>query len=247
MYDITKLIDDYGDDVFALALIVTKDFNSAKEVFVRAISDYYEIPKHDGAYFELISKVYTLCQEVDSNEIASTLTGIELDSKRQAVLEQLLVKRETVRAAAHMYYANELSTDEIATITGKSEKYISGLLMEELSEELRARLDDCYMDICAQITAEDSLKAYVIRSVYSGDRRMFEVREEAVPVHTWKTSHKVIVIIVAIIATLAAMYIIPVLQKYGEMRESEAGLSYEEVGTDESFYYTYEAETVDNG
>ena len=146
-----------------------------------------------------------------------------------------------------MYYANELSTDEIATITGKSEKYISGLLMEELSEELRARLDDCYMDICAKITAEDSLKAYVIRSVYSGDRRMFEVREEAVPVHTWKTSHKIIVIIVAIIATLAAMYIIPVLQKYGEMRESEAGLSYEEVGTDESFYYTYEAETADNG
>ncbi len=247
MYDITKLIDDYGDDVFALALIITKDFNSAKEVFVRAISDYYEIPKHDGAYSELISKVYTLCQVVDSNEIASTLTGIELAPKHQAVLEQLLVKRETVRAVAHMYYANELSTDEIAAITGKSEKYISGLLSDELSEELRAKLDECYLDICAKITAEDSLKAYVIRSVYSGDKRMFEVKEEAVPVHTWKTSHKVIVVVVAIIATLLAMYIIPVMQKYGEMLESEAGLSYEEVGTDESFYYTYEAETVDVG
>lgn len=244
--DITKLIDDYGDDIFAFALVVTKDFSSAKEVFVKTTTVNDEYPD-DCGLFTLIKKAYSICAEVDSNESASALTEVELDAKRQAVLEELLVRRETVRAAAHMYYENDLSAAQIAEITGKSEKYITELLAEELSDELRTKLDSCYKDICTKITAEDKLKSYVIRAVTSGDKRLFEVREEVVPVHTWKTSHKVVVVIAAILATLLAMYIIPVLQKYGEMRESEAGLSYEEIGTDESFYYTYEAETADIG
>lgn len=241
--DITKLIDDYGDDIFALALIITKDFNSAREVFVKTTTacDGYD---DDRAFFEIISKVYSLCQEVDSNESASTLTGIELDARRQAVLEQLLVKRETVRAVAHMYYENDLSAEEIAAVTGKSIRYINELLSDDLSD-LSDKLDADYKDICTKITAEDKLKAYVIRAMTTGDKRLFEVKEEAVPLHTWKTSHKIVVVIVAIIATLLGMFIIPVMTKYQEMLESEAGLSYEEVGTDESFYYTYEAETAD--
>ena len=244
--EITKLIDNYGDDIFAFALVVTKDFTSAKEIFVRTTSACDEY-SDDTALSDVIAKAYSVAQDTDSNESASTLTGIELDAKKQAVFEDLLVCRETVRAVAHMYYENDLSIDEIAQITGKSGKYISGLLADELSDDLKTRLDDCYKDICINITAEDSLKAYVIRAVSADDKRVFQLTEEAVPVHTWKTSHKVVVIIVAIIATLLAMYIIPVMQKYSEMRESEAELSYEEVGTDESFYYTYEAETVDNG
>ncbi len=244
--DITKLIDDYGDDIFAFALIVTKDMTSAKEVFVKTavVNEEYS---DDSGLFEILGKAYAVCAEAESNEGASALTDVELDTKKQAVLEELLVRRETVRAAAHMYYENDLSIEEIADITGKSEKYIAGILSDELTEALRMKLDADYKDICTRITAPDELKAYVIRAVKNGDKRLFEVKEEAVPIHTWKTSHKVVVVIAAVIATLAAMYIIPVLQKYGEMRESEAGLSYEEVGTDESFYYTYEPETVDIG
>lgn len=244
--EITKLIDTYGDDIFAFALIVTKDFASAKEIFVRTTTVCEEYPE-DCSLFEPIARAYKEAQDIDSNESASTLTGIELDSKRQAVLDELLVKRETVRSVAHMFYENDLSHEQIAEITGKSVKYIKELLSEELSEALASKLDDNYKDICAKIAAEDKLKAYVIRAVNSDDLRAFQLKEDAVPVHTWKTSHKVVVVIVAIIATLLAMYIIPVFQKYTEMRESEAGLSYEEVGTDESFYYTYEAETADNG
>lgn len=238
--EITKLIDNYGDDIFAFALVVTKDFASAKEIFVKTTTLCDELPEECELY-DLIKKAYELSQDTDSNETASTLTDIELDTKLQGTLEELLVCRETVRAVAHMYYENDLTTAEIAKITGKSEKYIIGLLAEELPDGLRKKLDSSYKDICAEITAEDSLKAYVIRAVNSGDKRAFQINEDAVPVHTWKTSHKVVVIIFAIIATLLIMFIIPVFQKYSEMRESEAGLSYEEVGDDESFYYTYEA------
>ncbi len=241
--EITKLIDSYGDDVFAFALIVTKNFASAKEVFVKTSSCCEEFSEEDGL-FPLIKKAYSECSEVESNESASALTEIDLDSKRQEVLEQLLVRRETVRAAAHMFYENDFDIAQIADITGQSKKYINELLIS-LNDGLADSLEAHYKDICTVISASDELKSYVIRAVSSGDKRLFEVREEAVPIHTWKLSHKIIVIIAAIIAVMAIMVIIPLFQKYTEMRESEAGLSYDEIGTDESFYYTYEAETVE--
>ena len=33
--ELTRFIDDYADDIYALALITTKNFDSAKEIFVR--------------------------------------------------------------------------------------------------------------------------------------------------------------------------------------------------------------------
>ncbi len=236
-----KLLDIYGDDIFAFALIVTKDFNSAKEVFVRVTSDYYELPDHDGAFYEMIKKAYALCQNVDSNEGASTLTGVELDEKRQAVLEELLVKRETVRTVAHMYYGDELSTSEIADIIGKPEKFVNELLSEELSDELKEKLEKYYLEICDKIHAEDKLKAYVMRSVYNPKKRDFEVREEAVAKHSWSTTQKVVVIVIAVIVTFALSFIIPIIEKYFDMLEDESGYSYEVPETDEIFAYTYEA------
>ncbi len=240
--EITSLIDRYGDDVYAFALILTKDFSSAKEVFVKTCSACGDFSEDDGL-FPLIKRAYAECEKADSNESASTLTGIELDSKRQNVLEQLLVKRETIRAAAHMFYENDFDEAQIAEITGQSRKYITELLssLGALSDSLEKH----YKDICTRITAEDTLKAYVIRAVSSDEKRMFEVREEAVPLHTWKLSHKIVVIIFAIIAVLFIMFIAPLITGYREMKESEAGLSYDEVGTDESFYYTYEAEAAE--
>ncbi len=242
--EITKLIDDYGDDIFAFALIVTKDFSSAKEVFVKTASACDEYSEGDGL-FQLIKRAYSECEQVDSNESASALTGVELDSKRQALLEELLVRRETIRAAAHMLYENDFSAKQIAQIIGKSEKYINELLSTELSDSLRAGLEKSYKDICVRITAEDALKEYVIRAVGSGDMRMFEVKAEAVPRHSWKLSHKIIVVVFAILAATAIMFAIPLFEKYKEMLEAEAGLSYEEIGTDESFYYTYESDTAE--
>lgn len=241
MMKLEKLLDIYGDDIFAFALIATKDFNSAKEVFVRVTSDYYELPDHDGAFYEIISKAYKVCQEVDSNESASTLTGVELDAKRQAVLEELLVKRETVRTVVHMYYGDELSEDEIASIIGKPVKFVEELLSDELSDDLKAKLEKYYIEICDKIHAEDKLKSYVMRSVYNTSKRDFEVREEAVPRHQWTTAGKIAVIIVAIVFLVTMFFTIPLLDGYINMVEEEKGLSYDEVGTNESFHYTYEA------
>ncbi len=241
---IEQLLDIYGDDIFAFALIATKDFSSAKEVFVRLTSAYYEIPEHDGVFDEIIKRAYALCQEVDSNEGASTLTGVDLDAKRLAVLEELLVKRESVRIAAHLYYETDLEAGEIALLMGKSEKYVAGLLSDELSDELKAKLDKYYKEICVKITASDKLKAYVMHSVYDSSKRDFEVREEAVAKHVWSTEQKIIVIVIAIIITFAISFIIPIAEKYFDMLEDESGYSYEVPETDEIFRYTYEADEV---
>ena len=236
-----KLIDDYGDDIFALALIVTKDFNSAKEVFVRVTSDYYEFRDDCSAYDEIIRRAYSICREADSNDSATTLTGVELDSKREALLEIILRKPLIVRAIIHLHYEHELAEEEIATITGESEKYITKVL-NELQPELKTSLEKHYMEICTKIHAEDSLKAYVIRSVTEGGQRMFEVKNDAVPLHTWSRNQKIFVVIVAIIAVAVITIVMPLLNSYLNMEEELRDYSYEEVATDEIFRYTAEAE-----
>lgn len=241
--EIAKFIDTYGDDIFAFALVVTKDFNSAKEVFVRVSSVCHELPSDDSAFFEMISKAYALCQEVDSNESASTLTEIELDPKRQAVLEQLLVKRETVRTVAHMYYENEFSVEEISSIIGRTEKFVNEIINEELTDSLKAQLEKYYIEICSKIHAEDKLKTYVMRMVAEKGRRAFEVRKEAVPVHSWTMAQKIVVFVAAFIVMLIVGFLIPIYEQFKDQDMSH----YENLSSGESFHYTYEAESPDRG
>lgn len=240
--EIAKLIDTYGDDIFAFALIVTKDFNSAKEAFVRISTAYDEFSVDDSAFFDIISKTYALCQEIDSNESASTLTGIELDPKRQAVLEQLLVKRETVRTVAHMYYENEFSVEEIATIIGRPEKFVTELLDEDLDGSFKAQLEKYYIEICSKIHADDKLKTYVMRMVNEKGRRAFEVRNEAAPRHSWTMVQKIVVFVVAFIVMLIIGFIIPIYEQFKDQDMSH----YENLSSGESFHYTYEAESPDH-
>lgn len=238
--DITRLIDDFGDDVFALALVVTKDFTSAKKVFINTMSAYEDFSDVSEMY-ELAVRAYKECADTDSNEGAAALTGVELDAKRQALLEEVLKLGEISRTVVHMFYENDLDEKQIAKITGQSEKYISSVL-GEISEELSARLEKDYKYICTKIKAEDKLKAYVIRSVTSGNKRRFEVKDEAVPVHTWKKEQKIVVCVIAVIITVVLCIVIPLLQQYIDMREREGDLSsYDEISDGESFYYTYEA------
>ena len=235
-----KLFDSFGDDIFAMALVLTKDFNSAKEVFVRVTSAYYEFRDDDSAYDEIIARTYAMCREADCNDSASTLTGVELDSKREALLQIVLQKPQIVRSVIHLYYEHELSEAEIATVTGESEKYITKVL-NELQPELKTSLEAHYMEICVKIHAEDALKQYVIRSVNQGGR-MFEVKNEAAPRHTWTRTQKLIVVIAAVVATAVVTIVIPLLNSYFNMEEELRDYSYEEAATDEIFSYTYEAE-----
>lgn len=242
--EIRKLIDDFGDDIYALALISTKDFNSAKEIFVRMTTANNEYPD-ETELFPLIVKEYPLCREADSNDSAVTLTGVELDAKKQKLLEIILQKPFIVRTIIHMHWENDLEPEQIASVTGESAKYINSVI-GEFPEDLIEALDKSYKDICVKICAEDKLKAYVIRSVTSGKKRQFEVKEEAVPTHKWTRKQKMIVIIIAAVLTVAVCVVIPILDSYYQMRREEEFSSYENLTSDEIFQYSSEDEDTSN-
>ncbi len=239
--EITKLVDSFGDDIYALALIVTKDFGSAKEVFVKTAMANEEFSE-DASIYSFADHAYSVCKEADSNENASMLTEVSVPEKLQPLLEQVLMRPQIVRAAIHMFYENDLTPKQIAIITGSSERYITSLL-SELPADLIEKLEYSYKDICIRLRAEDATKEYVVRAVTSGAaKRMFEVKGGAVPTHRWKTHHKVIVVIIAAIISIAVGLVIPILQQYQEMREREGYSSFEDLSEGESFAYTYEAE-----
>lgn len=238
--DITRFIDDFADDIFSFALITTKDFNSAKEIFVK-ISTASSESTDEPDLKSLIQNAYNMAKVADANEEAMTLTGIELDSRQQQLLEIILQKPFIVRSIIHMTWENDFEPAEISKITGESIKYITSVI-SGFSNEITHALDKHYKDICINIFAEDVLKAYVIRSITSGKTRRFEVKGDAVPQHKWSKKQKISVVIIAVVLTLAVFVVMPILESYYQMRREENFESFENLSTDEIFRYTYEAD-----
>lgn len=241
--ELTRYIDEYADDIYALALVTTKDFNSAKEIFVRncfacpELSDAAELPA-------MLKKAYPMCREAETNDSAVTLTGIELDGKKQQLLEEVLRQPFIVRAIIHMHWENDLEPEQIAKLTGESLRYVNSTIAE-LPEELAHALDKSYKDICFRIKADDKLKAYVVRSMNSGKKRQFEVKGEAAPVHRWTKQQKTIIIIVAAVVTVVICIVIPLIESYYQMRKDENFESFENVSTGEIFSYTSESDDAE--
>ncbi len=198
--EITRFIDDFGDDIFALALVVTKNFDSAKQVFAKISADCEQFPESLEMY-DLAKRVLSECEDVDSNEAATTLTGIDLDPKRQQILEELLSNGEAARTAAHLFFENDLDTKQISELMKKSEDFVTSLF-DKLNYEA---LDSNYKDICTKIKAGDRLKSYIIRSISKGNKRPFSESGEAVPNHRWKLSHKIIVLLAAFVGSAALL------------------------------------------
>lgn len=235
--EIRKFVDSYGDDAYALALMVTKSFDSAKKIFAKTALDCGRYA--EGGLFPVAADVWAECRESESNDEAVTLTGLELPAKLESLLKEVLMKPQILRGIIHLYYENDLDEKQIAKVTGESEKYIAGQL-SKLSAELAEALDEHYKELCARIHAEDKLKAYVIKASDTGDRRMFEVKEDAVPIHRWTKKQKTIVIIIAAVITILICIVIPILDAYIEMRKAEREMDFDEPPTDEIFSYTYE-------
>ncbi len=233
--EIRKFVDAFGDDAYALALIVTKSFDSAKKIFAKTA---LECRKYEEL-FPVTADVWAECRESDSNDEAVTLTGLELSPRLENLLKEVLMKPQITRGIIHLYYENDLDVEQISAVTGESVKYITGQL-SKLPAELAEALDKHYKEICVKIRAEDKLKAYVVKASDTGDRRMFEVKADAVPVHRWTKKQKVIVIIIAVIITILICIVIPILDAYIEMIKSEREMDFEEPATDEIFSYTYE-------
>lgn len=239
--ELTRFIDDYADDIYALALITTKNFDSAKEIFVRNCFACAEID--DSAdLFSMLKKAYPSCREAEINDSAVTLTGIELDSKKQQLLEAVLSQPFIVRSIIHMRWENDLEPEQIAKLTGESVRYVNSAL-EKLPANLVQALDKSYKDICFKIRADDKLKSYVVRSMKSGKKRQFEVKGEAVPVHKWTKQQKIITYIVAAVVTVVICIMIPLIESYYQMRKDENFESFENIATEEMFRYTNEADS----
>ncbi len=217
--EITRLTDIFGDDIYALALITTKSFDSAREIYVRTTTRCEDYPE-SAELVNFIENEYPLCKKAECNDSAVTLTGVELDMKKQAILETVLQKPFIFRSIIHMFWENDLEPDEIAKITGESAKYVRSVI-EGLSDELRTALDRNYKDICFRITAGDKLKAYVIRSVNSGNKRQFEVKLDAVPLHRWTKNQKMAVYIAAAVIAVILCIVIPLAESYYNMRKEE--------------------------
>ena len=237
--EVRRFIDSFGDDVFALALIITKSFDSAKEVFVKTSAEAGKLPD-DARLSDVLTIAYPFCREADSNDDAVTLTGIPFNAKQEVLLQALLPKPQIVRAIVHLTYESDLEPEQTAKLTGESVRFVKQKL-SELSDELCEALDKHYKELCLKITAEDKLKAYVIASTEKGGERMFEVKREAVPVHKWNRTQKIIVIAAAVIIGLVICLVIPIYEQYREMIETQGNESYENVPTEQVFAYTEEA------
>lgn len=235
--DITRLTDAFGDDIYALALITTKDFDSAREIYVRTTTKCDEYPD-SAELVNFVADEFPLCKDAECNDSAVTLTGVELDLKKQALLETVLQKPFVVRSIIHMFWENDLEIEDIAEITGESAKYVRSVI-EGLSDSLRTALDKSYKDICVRICAPDKLKAYVIRSVNSGNKRQFEVKQDAVPTHRWTKDQKMAVYIAAALIAVILCIVIPLAESYYNMRKEEGFKDWRK--TEEASVQTVEA------
>lgn len=233
--EIRKFIEGYGDDVYAFALVVTKNYDSAKMVFLKTALRCAEHDSLSG----FISAAFEECRAADLNEEATTFSGEGLSEKQEALLGMVLTKPQIVRATVHMFYENDMDAASAAKALGISERHVTQQL--EALGELNGALEDGYKDVCTHLRAQDSLKEYAIKAAETNDGRLFEVKREAVPRHKWTKKGKIAITIVAVCAVFVGMFVIPLTEMYKKMQEELYGISYEEPATDEIFRYTLEA------
>lgn len=237
---IEKFIDAFGDDVYALALIVTKSFDSAERVFTQIAQDCDTLPETAELY-DVVKKAYRLCLKAPSNDNAETFSEIGLSAKQEALLAEIFPRPQIVRAIIHLSYENDLENDKIASITDTNVRYVN----EQLGDlgGLSDRLDKSYKELCLRLAAPDELKISVIQAVNSGERRLFEVRGETAPRHSWTKKQKIGTVIAAVVITALACVIIPLFLAYLDSYE-ELNSSYDEVPPELIFSYTTETEHI---
>ncbi len=231
---IEKFIDEFGDDVYALALIVTKSSEGAEQVFTQLAQDCETLPDTAKLY-DIAKKAYRLCRKAPSNDSAQTLSDIGLSAKHEALLSDIFPYPQIVRAIIHLCYENDLENDEIASITDCGVRYVEGQLggLGGLSDSL----ERSYKELCLKLTAPDEVKIGVIQAVNSGEKRLFEVRSPAAPRHSWTKTQKFAAVVFAVVTTVIVCIVVPLLTAYLNSFE-EMNSSYEELPPELIFSYT---------
>lgn len=224
MMNIEKFIDRFGDDVYALALVCTKNFDSAADIFSAVASECEDMPD-DSEMFDLAKKVCSMCKAAKFSDNAETFSQLGLSEKQEMLLSGFFPKPFVTRASVHLYYENDLTEEQIAEVLEEKRRYISEQL-DGLGTELQSELDGSYKELCLKLAAPDELKTKAIEAAKSGEKRQFEILDDPVPKHTWSKKQKIATIIVAIIATFVLMFVIPIANKL--MDDYLAGGSYDD-------------------
>lgn len=238
MMNIEKFIDAFGDDVYALALVCTKNFDSAAEIFSRIAAQCGDIPEN-AEMIDIARMEYPLCQNAKCTDTAETLSQIGLSKKQEALLAGFFPRPMTVRAAVHLYFENDLTIEQTAELLGEKPRYIMDQ-MNALGDDIFYELESSYKEVCAKISAPDELKAASVQAAKSGEKRLFEVVEDPVPLHVWTKKQKTAAVIVSIFVTIALMIVIPIVNKL--IDDWFAGGSYDDTPSDMIFSYNSEAE-----
>lgn len=235
---IERFIDKLGDDVYAFALVCTKNFDSAADIFARTAVKCGEFPENAEIY-DIVVEVYKLCRTALCNDSAETLSQIGLSKKQELLLTEFFTKPQISRAIVHLYFENELSAEQIAEVIGEKPRYVSEQL-EWLGTELSEKLDNSYKELCVKIAAPDDLKIKVIQAAKSGKTREFEIVDEPMPKHIWTKNQKIAAIILAVIVTIVLWFVIPIFNAFLDGKFATS--SYDEAPSDMIFSYTYETE-----
>lgn len=233
MMNIEKFIDRFGDDVYALALVCTKNFDSAALIF-EAVASEYEALSDDADMFVISARVCALCKTAKFSDNAETFSQLGLSKRQEQLLSGFFPKPFVTRASVHLHFENDLTVEQIAEVLDEKPRYISEQL-DGLGEELSEELDREYKELCVKLGAPDVLKAKAVEAAKSGEKRVFEIRDDPMPKHVWSKRQKIAVIIAGIIITFVLMFVIPIFNKL--MDDYITGSSYDEVPSDLIFSY----------
>ena len=238
MMNIEKFIDRFGDDVYALALVCTKNFDSAADIFEIVASEWEKL-SDDTEMYELAVKVCALCRKAKFSDNAETFSQLGLSKKQEQLLSGFFPMSFVTRAAVHLYFENDLSVEQVAEVLEEKPRYISEQL-DNLGTELYNELDTSYKELCLKLAAPDELKAKAVQAAKSGKKREFEIRDDPLPKHTWTKKQKIGAVIVSVIITIILMIVIPIFNKF--MDDYFTGSSYDEAPSELIFTGNTESE-----
>lgn len=236
---IEKFIDRFGDDVYALALVCTKNFDSAADIF-ETVAAECDALSDDVVMFELAIKVCSLCKKAKFSDNAETFSQLGLSKKQEQLLSGFFPMPFVTRASVHLHFENDLTVEQIAEVLEEKPRYISEQL-NGLGTELLNELDGSYKEICVRLSAPDELKAKAVEAARSVEKRVFEILDDPMPTHTWTKKQKIGAVIVAVIATIMLMIVIPIANKL--MDDYLTGSSYDEAPSDLIFTGNTESES----
>lgn len=243
MMNIEMFIDRFGDDVYALALVCTKNFDSAAEIFERIAAECEALPD-DVEMYTLAVKVCSICKSAKFSDNAETFSQLGLTKNQERILSGFFPLPFVTRASVHLFFENDLTVEQIAEVLEEKQRYINEQL-DGLGTDLYNELDEAYKELCVKLAAPDELKAKAVVAANSGEKRVFEIRDDPLPRHVWTKNQKIAAIVIAIVATFVLMIVIPIFNKL--MDDYFTGSSYDEAPSDLIFTGNTESEATSDG